>query len=98
MELCFSAQIVILLSIIGISLDIYLAGMSFVSFFIDILVSAIFVFMVNWACFREGYTWLIFLILIINMIGIITIAYLIKNKNKEDVSKFIQEERKKRGK
>lgn len=101
MELCFSSQVVILLSIIGISLDIYLAGFSAFSLFIDLLVTFLLVLIVNWACFREGFNWVAWLIVIFNIFAIINLFIFVlfakTMTNNEEAKQIIAEERKKRG-
>ena len=98
MELCAIARFVLLFSVIGVIGDIYLFGVSFLSLVINVLVSVFLIWLTNWACFSEGYNWLAWLIVIVLFFSLISLIYIIKNKDKEEQKKFIEEERKKREK
>lgn len=96
MELCVIARFVILISILGILCDIYLFGLSFLSLVLNILMTAVIVWVTNWSCFSEGYNWIAWLIVIVLFFSLTSLIYIIKNKNKEDVKKVIEEEKKNR--
>jgi len=98
MELCAIARFVLLFSVIGILCDIYLFGVSFFTLVVNVLTSVFLIWLANWACFSEGYNWVAWIIVIILFFSLISLVYVIKNKNKIDEKKIIEEERKKREK
>jgi 4-amino-4-deoxy-L-arabinose transferase-like glycosyltransferase len=98
MELCAIARFVLLFSVIGIFCDIYLFGVSFLSLVSNVLVSVFLIWLANWACFSEGYNWVAWIIVIVLFFSLISLVYIIKNKNKSEEKKMIEEERKKREK
>jgi len=97
MELCFLAKVVIFLSIIGISFDIYLFGTSIVSILMNIVFTFLVVWITNWSCYNQTYNWVAWVIVIITLIGLMSVSYLVKNRNKDEEKKLIEEEKKKRG-
>jgi hypothetical protein len=98
MELCAIARFVLLMSILGIFSDIYLFGVSFLSLVVNVLGSVFLIWLTNWACFSEGYNWVAWVIVIILFFSFISLIYIIKNKDKEDIKKMIEEEKKDREK
>jgi len=98
MELCAIARAVLLFSVIGIFCDIYLFGVSVFSLIIDVLTSVFLIWLSNWACFSEGYNWIAWIIVIVLFFSLISLVYVIKNKDKVEEKKMIEEERKKREK
>jgi len=96
MELCFLAKVVLLLSIIGISLDIFLFGFSILSFLFNIFFVGLFVWITNWSCYKEGYNWIAWLIVILTFITFVTSLFIFKNRNNEEVKKIVEEEKKQR--
>jgi hypothetical protein len=98
MELCAIARFVLLISILGVIGDIYLFGVSFLSLVVNVLGSVFLIWLTNWACFSEGYNWLAWLIVIVLFFSLISLIYIIKNKDKEDIKKMIEEEKKDRDK
>jgi phosphotransferase system glucose/maltose/N-acetylglucosamine-specific IIC component len=98
MKLCFLAKVVFLLSIIGISLDIYLAGLTLMSFLQNVILIFLFVWITNWSCYKESYNWVAWVIVILTLIMLMTTIFVVKNKNKEEVKKAIEEEKKNRQK
>jgi H+/Cl- antiporter ClcA len=97
MELCFLAKVVVFLSIIGISFDIYLFGTSIVSILMNIVFTFLVVWITNWSCYNQTYNWVAWVIVIITLIGLMSVSYLVKNRNKDEEKKLIEEEKKKRG-
>jgi cobalamin biosynthesis protein CobD/CbiB len=98
MELCAIARAVLLFSVIGIFFDIYLFGISAFSLIVDVLTSVFLIWLSNWACFSEGYNWIAWIIVIVLLFSLISLVYVIKNKDKAEEKKMIEEERKKREK
>jgi len=97
MELCFLAKVVVFLSIIGMSFDIYLFGTSIVSILMNIVFTCLVVWITNWSCYNQTYNWVAWVIVIITLIGLMSVSYLVKNRNKDEEKKVIEEEKKKRG-
>jgi hypothetical protein len=97
MELCFLAKVVVFLSIIGMSFDIYLFGTSIVSILMNIVFTFLVVWITNWSCYNQTYNWVAWVIVIVTLIGLMSVSYLIKNRNKDEEKKLIEEEKKKRG-
>ena len=96
MELCSLAKAVFLLSIIGISLDIYLAGFSIMSFLTNVIVTFLFIWLTNWSCYKEGYNWIAWIVVIFTFISLMATLFVIKNQDNEEIKKVIDEERQKR--
>ena len=96
MELCFLAKVFFLLSIIGISFDIYLAGFTTFSFLQNVVVTVLFVFITNWFCFTQSYNWVAWVIVSITFITVIATIYIVNNKNQTEIKKVIDEEKKRR--
>jgi H+/Cl- antiporter ClcA len=97
MELCFLAKVVVFLSIIGMSFDIYLFGTSIVSILMNIVFTFLVVWITNWSCYNQTYNWVAWVIVIVTLIGLMSVSYLVKNRNKDEEKKLIEEEKKKRG-
>jgi len=95
MELCVLAKVVFLLSIIGISFDIYLYGISFFSVFVNIFITFLAVWITNWSCYNQTNNWVAWVIVIFTFISLFPVFLLIKNKNNE-YAKKIEEEKKKK--
>ena len=96
MEICFLAKVVLLLSIIGISTDIYLFGFSIASFLMNILFTGLFVWITNSFCFTQSYNWVAWVIVIITFLLLIVTLFIIKHQNDEEVKQVIEEENKMR--
>jgi len=94
MEFCFLAKIVLLLSVIAISLDMYAFGFSIISFSVNVIFTLLFVAITNWACYKENYTWISWVIVMLSFIMLSTSIYIYKNQNNEYVKQFIEEEKK----
>jgi Kef-type K+ transport system membrane component KefB len=97
MELCILAKVVLLLSIIGISFDIYLFGKSITSILVNVVFTFLVVWITNWSCYNQTYNWAAWAIVIVTLIGLMSVSYLVKNKDNEYEKKLIEEEKKKRG-
>jgi len=95
MELCILAKVVFLLSIIGISFDIYLYGISFLTTFVNVFITFIAVWFTNWSCYNQTNNWVAWVIVIFTFISLLPVFLLIKNKNNE-YAKKIEEEKKKK--
>lgn len=93
MEFCFLAKVVLLLSIIGISFDIYLFGFSILSFLLNIIFVGLFVWITNWSCYKEGYNWIAWIIVIFTFITFVTSLFIVKNRNNEGVKQILEEEK-----
>ena len=65
MELCNQAKIAVLICIISTMFDISLIGFNLGVFAFDVLVSIFFVLFINWLCFKDGYNFITWTIIII---------------------------------
>jgi len=76
-------------------LDYYIFGTRLLGFLLNVILTIFFVWLANWACYKEGYNWIAWLIVIISGLGIVALVYIIKKKNKdEEIYKTIIEEKK----
>jgi hypothetical protein len=98
MDICPLATAVLVISIISVICDIYIFGFYISSILMNIIFSIIAVFITNWSCYKVGYNWIAWVIVIIHFLGLIAIIYLIKNKNSEIEKELIKEEKKNRNK
>jgi len=96
MNICRPATIVLIISILGTILDIYLFGFLISEFLKNIIFTAVIVFITNWSCYKLGYSWISWLIVIINLVLLFSFIYLIKNKNTGIGKNVIEEEKKNR--
>jgi hypothetical protein len=88
MNICRPAAIVLVISTLGIILDIYLFGFLFFELIKNVIVTTIIVFITNWTL----------LIVTINLLLLFSSIYLIKNKNAGIGKNFIEEEKQNRNK
>jgi hypothetical protein len=98
MNICQPATILLVISILGIIFDSYLFGFNIFEFIKNILFTIIIVFIANWSCYKVGYGWISWLIVIISLLALFSLIYFIKNKNSENVKYIIEEEEKNRNK
>jgi len=98
MDICPLAKAVLIISIIGVICDIYIFGFYISSILLNIIFSIIAVFITNWSCYKVGYNWIAWVIVIIHFLGLIAIIYLIKNINSDIEKKLIEEEKRNRNK
>ena len=98
MELCILAKIVFLLSVIGISFDIHLFGMSFLTVFVNLFITVIAVWITNWSCYNQTNNWVAWVIVIISFITLLPVFLIIKNQNNEYTKKTEEEKKEKENK
>jgi hypothetical protein len=98
MNICRPATIFIIISILGILLDIYLFGFYIFEFIKNIIFTTIIVFITNWICLKRGYSWISWIIVIINLLLLFSIIFLIKNKNTKFGKGIIEKEMQNRNK
>ena len=96
MEICFLAKFVFLLSIIGISTDIYLFGFSFTYLLLNILFTILFVWITNSFCFTQSYNWVAWVIVIVIFLLSIVTLFVMKHQNEAGIKEIIEEEKKMR--
>jgi hypothetical protein len=96
MNICWPAIILLTISILGITFDIYLFGFYIFEFLKNIIFTIIIVFITYWTYYKLGYSWISWLIVIINFLLLLSFMYLIKNKNVEDIKDVIEKEKKNR--
>lgn len=83
MNLCRPAFIVLILSILGTICDIFYFGFIVSSLLENIIFTIMIVLITNWSCYKIGYKWISWMIVIINLLLLLLFFYLIKNKNTE---------------
>jgi len=79
MRICLPAIIVRVVCILGIIIDIYIFGFYIFEFLKNVLFTIGMVLLTNWIC----YSWISWLIVIINILLLFSFIYLIKTKNTE---------------
>jgi hypothetical protein len=85
MKLCLQTTIFLLISILGITLNIYFVGMSTIEFIQNIIFTLVIAFVTNWSCSKNGYKWIAWLIVIISLIALSGFMFLKpKSKNKKE--------------
>ena len=91
MELCIIARFVLIFSVIGIILEMYIMnGTTIVNFILNVITAVIAVSVANWACFKEGYNWIAWIVVIISIVGLASIIHLAKNKNSQMTKDYIK--------
>jgi len=94
-KLCAIAWFVLIFSIIGIILDYYIFKTTFLGFLLNVVSTILFVMLANWACYKQGYNWIAWLLVIFSGFGIIAAVYVIKKKdNNPDIYQSIVDEKK----
>jgi uncharacterized membrane protein len=96
MELCVLAKVVFLLSVINISFDIYLLGISAFSLLMNILFTIFAVSITNWSCYNQSSNWVAWVIVVFSFIATAVMLYVMKYPNEEINKEVIEEERKNR--
>jgi hypothetical protein len=94
LRLCSIAKTVLLLSILGMGLDIYVFGTTLLGFSLNVILTILFVSIANWGCFNKGYNWLAWIIAILSAISVISILLLIKYRYSVfEISKAVEDEK-----
>jgi hypothetical protein len=94
MRLCSIAKAVLILSILGIGLDIYVFGTTILGFSLNIILTILFVSIANWGCFNKGYNWIAWMIAILSAFSVMGILFMIKYRYSViEISKAIEEEK-----
>ena len=94
LNLCSIAWFVLVFSIIGIALDIYLFGTKLFGFILNVVVAGLLVWLANWGCYKHGFNWLAWLVVIFVSMSLAGSIYIVKNQYTDfDVSQAIEEER-----
>jgi hypothetical protein len=94
LRLCSIAKAVLLLSILGIGLDIYVFGTTLLGFSLNVIFTILFVSIANWGCFNKGYNWLAWVIAILSAISVIGMLLLIKYRYTNfEISKAVEDEK-----
>jgi Ca2+/Na+ antiporter len=96
MELCVLAKVVFLLSVINVSFDIYLLGISAFSLLMNILFTIFAVSVTNWSCYNQTNNWVAWVMVIFAFIATAVMLYIMKYPNEELNKQVIEEERKNR--
>jgi len=94
LRLCSIAKVVLLLSILGMGLDIYVFGTTLLGFSLNVIFTILFVSIANWGCFNKGYNWVAWLIAVLSATSVISILLLIKYRYTSfEISKAVEEEK-----
>ena len=98
MEICWSAKIVLVISILAILFDIFFFGFYVVDLLQSIIFTAIIIFITNWSCYKLGYSYnlITWSIVIFHILLLLSILFLLKYKNTEVVREIIEAEKIKR--
>lgn len=96
MELCVLAKVVFLLSVINVSFDIYLLGISAYSLLMNILFTIFAVSITNWSCYNQTNNWVAWVMVIFAFITTAALLYVVKYPNEETTKQAIDEERENR--
>ena len=80
-KLCAIAWFVLFFSIVGIVLDYYIFGITFLGFLLNIIFTIFFVWIANWACYRQDYNWIAWFLVIISGVGVLASIYMFKKKD-----------------
>jgi len=96
MEVCILAKIVFLLSVIIVSLDIYMFGISTFTMVSNILFTTFLVFITNWSCYNQSKNWVAWIIVIFSVLSLALLMYFIHNQTDNEIKQLIEEEKKSR--
>lgn len=93
-NLCSIAWFVLIFSIIGIILDIYLFGTKLLGFLLNIAITGLFVWLANWGCHKQGFNWIAWVVVIFIALSLAGSIYIVKNQYTDlDINRAIEEER-----
>jgi hypothetical protein len=94
LRLCSIAKAVLLLSILGMGLDIYVFGTTLLGFSLNIIFTILFVSIANWGCFNKGYNWVAWFIAVLSAVSVIGMVLIIKYRYKIfEISKAVEDEK-----
>ena len=94
LRLCSIAKAVLLLSILGMGLDIYVFGTTILGFSLNIIFTILFVSISNWGCFNKGYNWVAWFIAVLSAVSVISMLLIIKYRYKIfEISKAVEDEK-----
>ena len=85
MEICWLASIVLILSILGILIDINIFGFSAVYFLINAIFTVLIVYITNWSCYSNKYNYIAWLMLYIHIILMILSIILVNTDFGRDI-------------
>ena len=94
LRLCSIAKAVLLLSILGMGLDIYVFGTTLLGFSLNVIFTILFVSIANWGCFNKGYNWVAWFIAVLSAVSVIGMVLIIKYRYKIfEISKAVEDEK-----
>lgn len=94
LHLCPIAWFVLVFSIIVIMLDIYLFGTKVYGFILHVAVFGLLVWLANWGCYKQGFNWVAWIVVIFVSITLAGSVYIVKNQYTDlDVNQALEEER-----
>jgi hypothetical protein len=95
LKICSIAWFVLFFSIIGIIIDYYIFGTSLIGFLLNVIITIFFVWLANWACYKQGYNWIAWFIVIFFGFSFMGMIYIYKKKDTNlDIQQAIIEEKK----
>lgn len=83
MELCIQSKIAVLLCIISLMFGISINGLSLGMVFIELIVDIIFISVVNWLCFKEGFNTIAWILVVISAIVLFLSIILVRMYGKD---------------
>jgi hypothetical protein len=93
MGLCGLSKVVLLLSLIVIAFETYLAGTSILIVVMNIIGTLLVVGITNWFCYNQSYSWISWGIVILSLIPVLAIPFILQyGESDPDLKQIIEEE------
>lgn len=93
--LCIPAIIVLLLLILLVIFEIYIFGFYILDFIGNIIFTIFVVFIINWICSSESFSWLSWVIAIFSIFLLVVAIFYLKNKTRSEIKDEIEKDMKK---
>jgi len=85
MKLCSIAWFVLFFSIVGIIVDYSLFGTTSLGILSNVIFTGLFVWWANWACFKQGYNWMAWLIVLFVGFSTMGVIFIYKYRNTDSI-------------
>ena len=93
MALCNLSKVVLVLSLLVIAFETYLAGTSILIVVINIISTLLVVGITNWFCYSQSYSWISWIIVIVSLIPVLAIPFILRYGNSDpELKQIIKEE------
>jgi hypothetical protein len=93
-QLCSIAKVVLLLSVLGVALDVYVFSTTILGLSLNVILTILFVSIANWSCYNKGRIWIAWVIAILSAFSVIAILIIIKYRYTSfEVSRAIEQEK-----